>query len=173
MATSKAVKTVRERGTTVLAWLSFLIAFTGGAYASAMFLGSIVRTLIGWVPNSIGPVTDIGVWLPGLLLLAAVIGTGIDIFLDGVPNQFAVYSAIAAPTLASAVGGKLGDNVTKWAHTMQGHVGSGVVEWTGTASTVGLAILCIAASLLMAKRVIKKSAGSGAGAGARPTVMVR
>ena len=162
---SRAVKSVQEKGTVVLAWLSLLTAFAGGAFATAMFIGSIIRELVRWLPDSWG-------WMPGMLLVVMVFGTGIDIFLDLTPNYFAVYSAIFAASVASAVPGKLGDKVTELAVLMRGNVDSGLQEWVGTASTVGLAVTGIAVSLLMARRVVKRSGAASASA-ARPAALVR
>jgi len=145
---SNVMNRVRQRGTTALAWASFLIAMAGGALATATFVGSVVRFFLDLLPWS---------WLPPVLLLVAVVAIGLDLFLDGVPNQVAVYGALATPSIASAAPGKMGDKVTEWSGMVLDYIDGPLIEYVGNDSSTGLAIACVAGSLLMARRVVRKS----------------
>ncbi|WP_030487254.1 hypothetical protein [Micromonospora chokoriensis] len=149
----KTMKSLRQKGVKTLAWLSFGIAFLGGAFGAETFVGDVIETVLEALPWS---------WLPILLLIVAVVGSLIDAFIDGTPNWFAVISAIVAPSIATAVDGKFGDTISSWADSSQVWVNEALTEWTGEQSAVGLTLACIVASLLMARRVIKKSSSATA-----------
>lgn len=153
MAKSKTMKSLRQKGVKTLAWLSFGLAFLGGAFGAETFVGDAIETVLEALPWA---------WLPVLLLIVAVVGTLIDSFIDGTPNWFAVGSALAAPSIATSVDGKFGDTISAWANSAQAWVNDLLTEWTGEQSAVGLTLACGVASLLMARRVIKKSSGSTA-----------
>lgn len=142
---------LKSKGTKGLAWLSFGFAVIGGAFAAETFIGDAIETVLQWLPWE---------WVAVLLLVVAILGTVIDAFIDGIPNYFAVTAAILAPSIATAVDGKLGESVSSWANSAQGWVNEALTEWTGTQSAIGLSLACIVASLLMARRVMEKSSGS-------------
>lgn len=153
-AFSRAVRTARQKGVTGLAWASMIIATVGGTFAAGMWIGDVIRTILDASPWS---------WVPDVLLLVAVVGIGIDMLLDGVPNQVAIAGGILTPSIASAAFGKLGAIVTEWTRSLVGWLDAALVEWLGTQSSVGLALACIVCALLMARRVVRKSAGMPAG----------
>ncbi|MET9301799.1 hypothetical protein ABZX66_20995 [Micromonospora aurantiaca] len=153
MAKNKTIKNIRQKGVKILAWLSFGIAFLGGAFGAETFVGDVIETVLEALPWK---------WLPVLLLIVAFVGSLIDAFIDGIPNWFAVISAIVGPSIATAVDGRFGDTISGWADSAQEWVNAALTEWTGEQSAVGLTLACIVASLLMARRVIKKSSSSTA-----------
>jgi hypothetical protein len=150
---SRAIKNAQEHGVFGLAWVSFLLALAGGSYADTTFIGGLIRGAVGMFPDD---------WhVAGLILLAAVVTVFIDLFLDLTPNWPAVGAAIIGPSVASMVNARLGSMVSGWAQAMQDSVGEKVGEFVGGTTAVGLALACILASLLTARRVIKKSGGGG------------
>lgn len=148
-----AIKSARRKGMTALAWASFGVAIVGGNLAAGMWLGTGIETVLEALPWE---------WLPSLLLLVGVVAVAIDLFIDGTPNQVAIAAAILIPSVATAAKGKLGDKIGEWTGALTDWISNSLVEWVGTNSAVGLAIACIVCSILMARRVIKKSGKSSA-----------
>ncbi|MEU7822930.1 hypothetical protein [Catellatospora sp. NPDC049133] len=142
------MRAARKRAIDALAWASLGVALVGGTFAVSTFIGEIVRWVIHLLPWE---------WVAPLALLAAVGATVLDIVVDAEPNRAAVFSMLVIPTLASAAPGKLGDTITDLTHKLSAWVDSGLREWLGASSSTGLAILCIAATILMAKRVVTRS----------------
>lgn len=136
----------KEKGRKGLAWISFIFAIVGGAAIAATFIGDWIRSLLGMLPG----------WVAALAIAAAVASMLIDIFLDGEPNQIALYSALTLPTLARATSGKLSGNVTHVSGQVAGGVNSGLSSWLGVSSTLATAVICTVIALLMARRVIRK-----------------
>src|SRR4029450_9481166 len=89
-----AVKAVQQKGIKGLAWCSFAIAVGGGTLATEMFIGQFLQGFLHLWPWK---------WIPPVLLAAAVVALGIDIFIDWVPNQTAIWSALPIPTIAASV----------------------------------------------------------------------
>lgn len=146
-----AVKAVQQKGIKGLAWASFALAVVGGTLAPQMFLGKLIQGFLGLWPWP---------WIPPVLLAATVVAVGIDIFIDLTPNQAAIWSALTMPTIAASVKGKLGDTVSGWCQSLLDLIDGWLHTWI-TDSSTGLAIACIAASLIMARRVVKKSKAAG------------
>ncbi|MFE9955818.1 hypothetical protein [Micromonospora sp. NPDC005299] len=155
MSKNKTVKRIQQKGVKTLAWFSLGIAAVGGTAAAGTFLGDWIEKAADKLPWH---------WVPVLVLLILAVTTAIDLLVDMTPNNAAVYSVIAMPSVAGAAPGKLGDTIGGWFDGLMGWVNDGLVQWLGTDSAVGLAIACIVGALLMARRVIKKSAGVPAGA---------
>jgi hypothetical protein len=145
------VKAVQQKGIKGLAWASFVIAVVGGTLAPQMFLGKLIQGFLGLWPWP---------WIPPVLLAATIVAVGIDIFIDLTPNQAAIWSALTMPTIAASVKGKLGDTVSGWCQALLDEIDGWLHTWI-TDSSTGLAIACIAASLIMARRVVKKSKAAG------------
>lgn len=153
---SKKMKAVRDKGIQTLAWSSFGFAVVGGAAASGTFVGDSVRTMLDLLPWQ---------WVPVVGLVGLAGTTAVDLFMDNTPNRPALYSMIVLPSVATATPGKLGDVLTNGANTAMGWVDDSLTEWLGTQSSVGIAITCVVASLILARRVVKgsrKSAGAEA-----------
>ena len=151
----KAIRNIQQRGVKTLAWLALAVASIGGAAAAGTFVGDWIDKLFAILPWQ---------WVPILLLIVLVVATAIDLLIDLIPNQAAIYSVIAMPSVAAATPGGFGDTIGGWFNGLMGWVNSGLVQWLGTDSAVGLALACIVAAVLMARRVIRKSAGQPAGA---------
>lgn len=150
---ARIVNTVRQKGTAGLAWASWIIAAVGGTLAVDTFVGHLAVKILQAIPWG---------WVPAVLLAALVIGMGLDLFLDWIPNQFAVGAAMAIPSVAAAATGRLGAKVTEFSGDLLRWLDGSLTGWLGTSSSTGLAVACIVAATLMARRVVKKATG-GAG----------
>jgi hypothetical protein len=150
--TVKTVKTIQQKSIRGLAWASLVTATVGGTLATGTPIGDVLRTILGLVPWP---------WVPPVLLAAAILATAIDIVVDLEPNKAAVISVLLMPILASATHGKLGTTITGWAKDLLRWIDQPLMAWVGTDSAVGLAIACIIATFLMARRVVRKSKAAG------------
>ncbi|MCZ7440798.1 hypothetical protein O7598_31110 [Micromonospora sp. WMMC241] len=153
MSKNKTVKKIQSKGVRTLAWLTLGVASIGGTAAAGTFIGDWINNVFGWLPWE---------WMAPLILAILFITTVIDLLIDLLPNKAAVYSVIAMPSVAKAAPGKFGDTVGGWFDALMDWVNSTLIQWLGTDSAVGLAVACIVAAVLMARRVIKKSAGATA-----------
>jgi hypothetical protein len=146
-----AVRAVQQKGIKGLAWTSFVIAVVGGTLAPQMFLGKAIQGFLGLWPWP---------WIPPVLLAATIVAVAVDIFIDLTPNTAAIWSALTMPTIAASVKGKLGDTVSGWCQALLDEIDGWLHAWI-TDSSTGLAVACIAAALIMARRVVKKSKAAG------------
>lgn len=143
----KVVQKVRAKGVTGLAWVSLVLAVAGGALAADMFIGDT----LGWILDH-QPIE----YLPELLLVVGVVAIGLDLFMDGVPNQVAIYGALLVPSVATSTFGKLGQQVEAGSGWILDFVDENAAEWAGTNSSTGLALVFVISALLVARRVVKK-----------------
>ncbi|MEV2236719.1 hypothetical protein [Micromonospora sp. NPDC049891] len=146
--TKAAIRKARAKGVTGLAWASAVVALVGGTLGAGIWFGDAIVAVLNWIPWG---------WLPEVLLFVGVVAIGLDMFLDGVPNQVAIAGAILVPSIARATSGKLGDTITDWTGDLVDWMGEWMTEWIGTDSATGLALASIVCAVLMARRVIKKS----------------
>jgi hypothetical protein len=149
--TKAAIKAVQQKGIKGLAWSSFGIAIVGGTLAPEMFIGRFLQGFLHLWPWK---------WIPPVLLGLAIVALAIDLFIDLVPNIAAIWSALTIPTLAASVEAKLGDKVSAGCAWILDQIDNPLHEWV-TDSSTGLAIGCIGAALIMARRVVKKSKAAG------------
>lgn len=151
---SNAVRQIRQKGIRGLAWSSLIVALVGGTLAAAMEIGVAIRKILDAQPWA---------WLPAVLVLVGVITVGIDLLIDGIPNQAAIAGALLVPSIAAAAPGRLSRTVGEWSDGLVGWLHGGLVDWLGTNSATGLTVACVVGAVLMARRVVKKSsAGHGA-----------
>jgi hypothetical protein len=149
--TKAAVRAVQQKGIKALAWVNFAIAVAGGTLAAETFLGKVVQFVLGLFPWK---------WIPPVLLAAGVVTLTVDIFIDLLPNQAAIWSALLLPSVAASVTGKLGDEVSHWCRQLLNQIDGWLHAWI-TDSSTGLAVACCAAALIMARRVVRKSKAAG------------
>lgn len=149
--TKAAVRAVQQKGLKALAWVSFGVAVAGGTLATETFIGKVVQFFLGLWPWK---------WIPPVLLAAGVVTLIVDIFIDLLPNQAAIWSALLLPSVAASVSGKLGDEVSHLCQLLLDQIDGWLHAWI-TDSSTGLAVACIAAALIMARRVVKKSKAAG------------
>jgi hypothetical protein len=136
----------KEKGIKALAWISYGFAVVGGAAVASTFVGDWISGFVGIFPG----------WVAIVAFVGAFVAMAIDLFVDGIPNQAALYSAIALPSLARAVPGKLSTTVTDLSTKALTQVNSSLGAWLGTSSALGVAVAAVVVSLLMARRVIAK-----------------
>ena len=145
------MRVVKQKGTTVLAWISLAMALTGGTIAVETLIGQCIQFVLGALPWT---------WIPSVLLAVAIIGLAIDLFIDMIPNQTAIWSALTIPSIAASVDGKLGVTISRWCGELLSSINDSLSEWV-TNSATGLAVSCIGGALIMAKRVVKKNRAQG------------
>jgi hypothetical protein len=136
----------KEKGIKILAWISFGLAVIGGAALSATFVGGIVANVMGILPG----------WVSIVLFAAGFVAMAVDLFVDGIPNQVALYTAIVLPSLARSVPGRLSGTVTDLSRQALAQTNDALGVWLGTSSALGLAAAAVVVSLLMARRVVQK-----------------
>jgi hypothetical protein len=146
IANNKALRQTQDYGVYVLAWLSWFMSAAGGAGLAGTFVGGMIANALGWLPA----------WVSALALFVGVVSMLLDMFLDMIPNRLALACAALLPSLARAVPGRLGDEVTHFAGIFRSHLDSWTADWLGPAPAIGLALFGIIGSQLMARRVIAK-----------------
>lgn len=151
------MKKAKVTGAQALAWSSFGFAVLGGTAASGTFVGDTVRTILDALPWG---------WVPVAGLVGLVGMTAVDLFMDAIPNRPALYSAIVIPSVATAAPGRLGDVLTNGANSAMDWVDGALAEWLGTQSSAGITVTCVAASLILARRVVKSGKTKNSVAGA-------
>jgi hypothetical protein len=137
----------KEKGIKALAWISYGLAVVSGAALVTTFLGGWISGLVGLFPG----------WVAVAATAGIIVAMAVDLFVDGIPNQVALYSAMVIPSLARAVPGKLGDTVGGLAQSLRASVNASLTTWLGVSSSIGVAVGCAAVSLIMARRVIQKA----------------
>lgn len=152
MARGNRMREIRSKGVTVLAWTSLVAAVIAGPLIAATFIGELVRFLLNIIPWA---------WAPVLALVVLLVMFVRDLIMDGEPNHQAIYSLLAAPSIATATEGKLASKIGEWTSAALNVVGGTLSEWLGTSGAVGLALAVAATSLLLAQRAVKKSPGVG------------
>lgn len=136
----------KEKGRKALAWISFGFAAVAGVAAAATFIGGLFAGLLGMFPS----------WVAAVALAGAAIALGIDLFVDGEPNQVALYTVMALPTLARSAPGRFGDEVTQLGNSLLASVTGQLGLWLGVTSALGVAAACAVISFLMGRRVVAK-----------------
>jgi hypothetical protein len=149
--TKAAIRAVQQKGIKGLAWTSLAMAAVGGTLATETFIGHLVQGFLHLWPWK---------WIPPVLLAVGLVALGIDIFIDLVPNQAAIWSALLLPSVAASVQAKLGAEVSHWCQLLLDQIDGWLHQWI-TDSSTGLAIACCGAALIMARRVVKKSKAAG------------
>lgn len=136
----------KEKGRKALAWISFGFAAVAGVAVAATFVGAMFSGLLGMFPG----------WVPAVALAGAAIAMGIDLFIDGEPNQVALYTVMALPTLARSAPGRFGDEVTRLGDNLLASVTGQLGLWLGVTSAIGVAAACGVIAYLMGRRVVAK-----------------
>lgn len=142
----KWVNFVRERGTLILAWISWFMAAAGGSAIAATFIGGAISGTIGIFPA----------WIATVAFGVGVVAMALDMVLDGIPNRLAIWMAITLPSVARAVPGRLSAEVTHISQQILAAINQWLGVWVGTTSTIGVAAAAVGIALLMARRVIAK-----------------
>lgn len=149
--TKAAIRAVQQKGIKGLAWSSLVIAAIGGTLATETFLGKFLRGFLHLWPWK---------WIPPVLLAVGLVALGVDIFIDLVPNQAAIWSALLLPSVAASVQARLGTEVQRGCGWLLDQIDGWLHTWI-TDSSTGLAIACCGAALIMARRVVKKTKAAG------------
>lgn len=151
MAVSPAIGGLRSGGGTkgkkALAWISFFLAIVAGAAFAVGGLGDLLNGLL----NMFG--VD---WLAALVFMIALGSMLVDIIVDRIPNQVAMWMAMVVPALAQSVPGKLSETVQNLYDQILTQVQSGLSAWLGVASTWGIAIVSAVLAFLVGRRVLAK-----------------
>ena len=146
---------VRKKTVPAMAWVSFGAAVLAGALAPGMWIGTVVREVLGISPWS---------WLPLVALLGVVTLMVRDFAIDGEPNKLAVYGAIAAPSMAVGAGGELSARIGELSSQILSACYGWLATWSGTTNATGLTMACLTVAVLLAQRTVKKSKKTAASA---------
>ncbi len=145
--------------TKVLAYTSFFLGMAAGSLLAGTPIAGLVRwaaglfdTVVNGLLNMIVPV-PYG-WVPLLLLAGAVVGLGMDLFHDGVPNRVALYMAMLIPSLATAVPGGLGQAAQEWWGRVLSWMDGPLGQALGTTTGLGLAATAAVVAWLVARRTM-------------------
>lgn len=154
LAENQSVQKAQQTSIYILGWISLAFGFLGGAYMAETWMGDTLRWILGLIPW--GP-------LPNVLLFVGAVAFVIDTINDLTPNQAALSFAILAPSVAIASEGGLASAVSSWTNALQAGVGGQVSGLVGNLGASGLAIICIAGSLMIGRRVLAKQSGRAGG----------
>jgi hypothetical protein len=149
------VRAVREKSIKVLAWLSLALALAAGAMLPGTFIGSMIRTVLGWIPS-------FGHWHIDVVILILLILGGaailiLDPLLDMEPNRGAIWAALLLPSVTRALPGGMSDWILDLANTVLHAIDDSVLFRAAPdgAGSTALAIGTGFAALLVAKRVVR------------------
>ncbi len=132
------------KGRKILAWISYGFAVVAGA---ALVATGLIGFFTGLAPG----------WVSAILFVGLFFAMAVDIIVDGEPNRLALISAMVLPSLATSVNGQLAAVVGEFARSILASVNSGLGSWLGVAgSGWAVALMCIAVSLIIARRVVAK-----------------
>jgi hypothetical protein len=135
------------KGKKALAWISFGFAVVAGAAFAVVGLGGFFDGLLGMFGLP---------WLPALLFAGVFIAMTVDLIVDAIPNQIAMWSAMLLPSLAQSVNGKLSQTVRDLCNQILSQVNAGLSSWFGVAGALGIGVVCAVAAYLMGRRVLAK-----------------
>ncbi|MCX5119198.1 hypothetical protein OG992_18595 [Micromonospora sp. NBC_00362] len=138
-------KAFRSKGVRGLAWASMGAALVGGPLIAGMFLGDGIDKVLTAIPWN---------WIPPVLLGIMFVVFWVDLLVDWEPNRKAIWMLLLSPSVARAVPGDLGENVTGWSGAVLDAVAQPLREWLGTGSPIALALFVSIAAVLMARRSI-------------------
>lgn len=135
------------KGKKALAWIAFAFAVVAGAAFAVGGLGRFFDGMLGMFGLP---------WLPALMFGAGFVAMMVDLIVDQIPNQVAMWMAVALPSLAQSVDGKLSQTVQDVTGQILTQVNSGVSSWLGVSGAWGVAIVCMVVAYLMGRRVLAK-----------------
>ncbi len=160
LAQNQAVQNTQGTAIYILGWLSFVIAFVGGAYAAESWIGDIIAWIAGLLPWW---------WVPNALLGVGFVFVARDLLQDLTPNQACLTFAIVAPSVATASSNStLASRITDWSNAMQAGVGGQLGSFFGNLGASGMAILAILLALLIGKSVLAKQSAAAGRSGGGP-----
>jgi hypothetical protein len=136
----------KEKGIRALAWVSFGLAVVAGAALTDTFVGGWISAVFAFAPGWLATVTFVGV----------AVMTAVDLVVDGIPNQIALYAAMSLPSMAMGLPGRLAGTVTDLSQKAAAQTNDALGQWLGGTSSYVLAGACAVAALLVARRVIAK-----------------
>jgi hypothetical protein len=129
-----------------LAWVSFILALTGGVLLPGTGVGEAISDFIKSVT---------WVFLPPIVFILGVGGATYDILRDAIPDRIAVYTAALAPTFAGAIDGF----IAEWVTGFSDWVASWSVDWledaTGLVEPQHVAIVALVLAFGIARKVMK------------------
>ena len=138
-------RNIVAKGLKILAWFDWVIAVYGGTLLAGTFVGAWIASVAGFVPG----------FAPAALFVAIVV-MAVDIFIDWIPNQGAIWTAILIPSVARGAHGRLSAWVQQQSSHLAAAVSPHVIEWMGPLPALTVAATAIVAAILMARRVVKK-----------------
>lgn len=152
---TRPLKTVHGKAKKVAGWVVYVLAITTSALVVGTFLADWYRNLIGLLPTA---------WTIGFCVIAGVvmaIVSVIDVLNDLWPNKPAVFSALALPTVLSAISGGFAEWITTGADWVFGLLDQWLKEAVPDGMGLGhdlIAIAFVVATVMLATRFNSKGA---------------
>ena len=150
---TKPLKAVHGKAKKIAGWFVYVLAIATSALLVGTFVADWYRDLIGLLPTA---------WTIGFCVIAGVvlaIVSIIDVLSDLWPNQPAVFSALALPTVLSAISGGFADWITSFADwvfaLLDQWLKEAVPDGLGLGSDL-IAIAFLVATVMLAQRFNSK-----------------
>ena len=150
---TRPLKAAHGKAKKIAGWVVYVLAITTSTLVVATFLADWYRKLIGLLPAS---------WTIGFCVIAGVvlaIISLVDVVKDLWPNQPAVFSALALPTVLSAISGGFADWITSFADwvfaLLDQWLKEAVPDGLGLGSDL-IAIAFLVATVMLAQRFNSK-----------------
>jgi hypothetical protein len=153
---TRPLKAVHRKAKKLAGWFVYVLAIATSALLVGTFLADWYRDLINLLPTP---------WTIGLCVIAGVIMAIIslvDVLKDLWPNQPAVFSALAMPTVLSAISGGFADWITGFADWVFGLIDQWLKKAVPDGMGLGndlIAIAFVVAVVMLAQRFNSKSGG--------------
>jgi hypothetical protein len=152
---TRPLKAAHGKVKKAVGWVVYVLAIATSALLVATFLADWYRGLIGLLPTS---------WTIGFCVLAGVVMAIIsivDVAKDLWPERRSVYSALALPTVLSAISGGFAEWITGFADWVFGLLDQWLREAVPNGMGLGsdlIAIAFLVATVMLAQRFNNKGA---------------
>lgn len=151
----RLARTIKKIGAIVLAaagWLSVTLGLVGGTLAAGTEIGDGIRWALA-LPNN----HNITGLIVIVLLIVGLVISVIDIASDGIPNQWVVITAMAAPSVSSAFPTGLGSWITGIGRNLTHWVSGWLNHAVGSQTPLAVALGCLIAAGIISLALMPKS----------------
>jgi hypothetical protein len=152
---TRPLKAVHSKAKKIAGWFVYVLAIATSTLLVGTFVADWYRDLIGLLPTA----WTIGVCVNAGVVMAII--SLIDVLKDLWPNQPAVFSALALPTVLSAISGGFAEWITSGADWVFGLIDQWLKEAVPDGLGLGsdlIAIAFVVATVMLATRFNSKGA---------------